>query len=76
MSDSTWPYWKLAAEPEAGIYKVIMFAGLETANAAIGPEEKALYVCKSLNGHLNIAFSYKAVMDRRVIQCDKDGNPI
>lgn len=73
MSDSVWLYWKLASEPEAGVFKVVMFAGLETSNTLIPNSEKVLFVCESLNGHPNIAFAWPAVHDGKVLRCMKNG---
>lgn len=73
MSDSIWPYWKLAEKPQEGVYEVVMLAGLQTSSPAIPTDERVIYVCKSLEGGLNIAFSYKEITRRAVIPCRKNG---
>lgn len=49
-----------------------MFAGLKTSNPNIGTSEKVLYVCKSLNGYLNIAFSWDAISKREIVQAYRE----
>ena len=72
MSDSIWPWWIVAKEPDGGVYQVQMIAGLETSNPNVGPHEKVLYVCKSLNGYLNNAFSWDAVSKREIVQAYRE----
>lgn len=76
MSDSVWLWWKFADRPEDGVYEVLMFAGLETSNENVRLEEKTLYVCKSLEGGLTIAFSYQEIMNKTMIQCRKNGDVV
>lgn len=63
-----WPWYKFADQPEAGIYELVMLAGLDSSVIDVPDRDRTLYICRSVNGFLNEAFPISAIMGGKVIQ--------
>jgi hypothetical protein len=67
-----WPWYKFADQPEAGVYELVMLAGLDHRVIDINDRDRTLLVCKSVNGFLNEAFPISAIMGGKVVQATRE----
>ncbi len=60
MSMNMWPWWHLTHASDAGVYELVMFAGVVLEP---GEKETPIAVFKSLRGHLNAAIPISKLGD-------------